>query len=589
MKTSRLLLLVLVVLSLVPILDTSSINQRTPQLVSDCLYLISILEKTVDYAIEHDYRGEYVAHIMLNTPVNPRIQDLHKKAYKLILSYYMVLNATKPSLEQLRGLLNEIDVIESYASKLQECSHRREVAIAVATRIKLKFISLKSQLEYLLELYSGIRELIAVNIVEKTYEPGDFIEVSVNTTCSIISASLVYKNFIIETANFTCNENGECRALLRIPPASSIYEIIEKGFRGITKFTIVIQAVCSNSELQVYRFIEAKYDYPRVTIEAPSIVTRGSFFNITVNTTSGLELTGVLIVKNNMNEYPLVNVTITSTPREYQLHADKPFFTTGRNVLKLCVNASEKTLPYCFERAIIIEPKYPSVSVRSTPTSITWTGSFPVYITSSEGEYNVYVYLNNVLVAEYRILGTGVISVNSGVLPLSVFNLTVIIRDPSGVFDDYIYSAEITCVNMLILLIVIFSGSFFTVIIRDHEKILILSLRTSSVRVARGVKREVPEILKSILKPYMSGVKSRIVELYYTLLEKLGIRFPHHYETLREHYSEVVKSTTKKSTVREILWRILRLVEEDLYSKRKPRLEEAEELYGDVLSVIEKT
>jgi len=127
------------------------------------------------------------------------------------------------------------------------------------------------------------------------------------------------------------------------------------------------------------------------------------------------------------------------------------------------------------------------------------------------------------------------------------------------------------------------------VVMREHEKIFTLSLRTSSVRVARRVKREIPEILKSILKPYASGVKSRIAELYYTLLGKLGVRLPHHYETLREHYIEVVKPTTKKSVVREILWRILRLVERDLYSKRKPRLEEAEELYEGVLSAIEET
>ena len=589
MKTSRLLLLVLVALSLVPVLDTSGTNQRTPQPVSDCLYLISILEKAIDYAIERDYTGEYIVRVMLDTPVNPRIQDLHKKAYQLILGYYVVLNTTKPSLEQLRDLLSEIDVIESYASKLQDCSHEKGAAIAVATRIKLKLTSLKSQLEYLLELYSEIRELIAVNVVEKTYEPGDFVEVSVNTTCSVISALLVYRNLIIETANFTCSGNGECRALLRIPPASSVHEVIDRGTRGTTKFTIVIQAVCSDSELRVYRFIEARYDYPRVTIDAPPLITRGDFFNVTVNTTSGLELTGVLLVRNNVGEYPLVNVTITSTPREYQLHADKPFFTTGRNVLRLCVNASEKTLPYCFEKAIVVEPKYPSVGVRSTLTSITWTGSLPVYITSEGGGYDVYIYLNSVLVAESRVSGTRVINVNSGVLPLSVLNLTVIIRDPSGVFDDYVYSVEVTCVNMLTLLIVIFSGSFLTVVMREHEKIFTLSLRTSSVRVARRVKREIPEILKSILKPYASGVKSRIAELYYTLLGKLGVRLPHHYETLREHYIEVVKPTTKKSVVREILWRILRLVERDLYSKRKPRLEEAEELYEGVLSAIEET
>jgi hypothetical protein len=104
------------------------------------------------------------------------------------------------------------------------------------------------------------------------------------------------------------------------------------------------------------------------------------------------------------------------------------------------------------------------------------------------------------------------------------------------------------------------------------------------MRVISRVKREVSGLLESVLKPYVLGLGSRVAELYYTLLRKLGIRLPHQYETLREHYAEAISSITRKNTIRELLWRILVLTERDLYSQRKPRIEDVEKLYKGVLS-----
>jgi hypothetical protein len=591
-KASRALVLVIVVVVsiLTPIL-VGSTGYRAPQPVSDCSYLLTILEKTIDYALVPDYRGEYIAQVIVNTPVNPNLQELHRKSYRVILNYYAVLNETSTlELEKLRGLLGEVDVVKDYAIKLRECS-RGIGAVTVMTRIEEKINTLKSRLENLIVLYSESAGLVSVNITEKVYSPGDEVPILVyvnNNTCSIRDALLLYRDIIIETDNFTCSESSECSALLHIPLANSVQGIIEGSTGEPTKFTIAVRATCGSRDLVVYRFIIAKYDIPRVTINIPLVVTRGDLLNITVNTTSGLELTGVLLVKNTMGEKYLLNITVNNTPSVYQVHVDKPLFTIGNNVLRFCVNASEKTLSHCFEKAIRVQPKYPNVSVKTVLTSITWTGETPVYITSDSGEYIVLVYLNRVLVAESRVSNTKTINVNSGIFPLSVSNLTVIIRDPSGVYDDYVYSSVIMSINTSTLLVVIFAGSILTIILREHERVFILSLRTSSVRAARGVKRGVPKALRSILRPYTHLVKSHILELYYQLLGKLRIRLPHHYETLREHYYEAIESTTKKSLLRELLWRILRLAERDLYSRRRPRIEEAEELYEGVLSAIEE-
>lgn len=585
MKTTKLLLLAVVILTLlIPILEVSGTIQRAPQPISDCSYLISMLEKTVNYTTTLDYRGEYIAHVMLETPVDAPLQDLHRKTYEFILDYYKVISNTNPPVERLRDLLRRAGIVWEYTRKLRGCSRGVE---AVETHIRGMLSTLEFQLENLIVLYSESTGLITIDMLEKVYEPNEEVplQIYMSEMCSIVNALLLFEDSIIKTTNFTCGNSKECSATLKVPPASSIQNLVEGD---IVKYTIIIRAICEGKELRIYRFIEVKYEYPQITINAPQTITRGELFNITIIAKGELDLPGILLVKNVKGEFPLRNITVTSTTQVYQLHIDKSFFTTGINILKLCVNASEKTLPYCFERGIIVQPRYPSVSIKTILTSITWTGSIPIYITIESGEYVAYIYLNGILVAESRITSTSTIMVSSGVSPLSVLNLTVVIRDPSDVYDDYTYSAIITSINMLTLLATLFAGLILTTILREHEKFFILTLRTSSVHVTRGVKSEVPGVLKDILKPYVLGLKSHILDLYYTLLRKLRVRLPQYYETLREHYFEVVKSATKKTLIRELLWRLLMLAERDLYSIRKPRLEEAEELYEGVLSANEE-
>ena len=567
------------------LLVVSAIVERTPQPISDCAYLILILEKTINYTTTLDYTGELVARIMLNTPIDPSLQALHRRVYKLIIDYYSTINSTSLSVDLLRDIYRGIDTVVEYMGKLQACSQSPEVA-AVRTRIELKLRDLKLRLEELITLYSTSLQQVLVYIPEKIYEPGEEVSVRVvllNNTCSVNTASLIYRDFLIETSNFNCN-GVECVTFLRVPLASNVQNILE---RGVVKYTINIRGMCSGVEFKIYRFLSSHYEYPQLIIETSTTITRGSILNITVYTTSSDFLSGVLLVKNTAGEILLMNISVTNTPREYRLLADKPYFTTGLNILKLCVNATEKTLPYCLEKSIIVEPKYPSVSVKTFSTSITLTSNIPLYITSaSEAAYIVQVYLNNRLVAESSISGRDMktIMVNSGFYPFSIVNLTVIIKDLGGVFDDYVYSTLVVSLNMSTLLVILVGGSALIVLLREYERSFILSLRTSSIRVASRVKREVSSILKSILEPYMLGLGSRVAELYYTLLRKLGIRLPHHYETLREHYSEAVVLVTRKSLIKELLWQILVLSERDLYSQKKPRIEDAEKIYKGVLS-----
>ena len=578
-------LLVLIALLLSALLVSCEVA-RNPQPISECTYLITVLENTVNYAVNLDRKGEFLASIMLSTPVDPGLQSLHRQAYKLILDYYSAMNSSSPSIDTLRKIYRGVDTLSEYTIKLQGCS-KTTGAVAVATRIKQRLEGLKTKLLDLITLYSTGFNDILVQIPEKTFEPGEYVLVQVtlkSSTCRVNTASLTYNEVVLESSGFSCS-GSECTAYLRIPPANIIQGIVQEG---VVKYSIVVQGVCSGVDLRIYKFIDSTYTYLHVYIDAPPVVTRGDILKLTVYSNSG-ELTGVLLVKNSTGETPVLNITITTSPREYLLQVNKPLFTTGLNVLKICVNATEKSFHRCSEKPIIVQPRIPEVFVETTSISITWTGSIQVYVSNvNDSEYVMQAYLNSKLVFESRINNAGVLTVYSNLLPLTVANLTVIIRDPRGVFDEYTYTVQVVSLNMSTLLLLLIGGSALTVILREHEKLFILSLRTRGIRGAKRVGGEVLTVFKSILEPYVLGLGSRIAKLYYNLLRKLGIKPPQHYETLREHYSEVIAPSTRSVSLRNILWQLLLLSERDMYSRRKPSLREAEELYKGALSGLKE-
>jgi hypothetical protein len=95
-------------------------------------------------------------------------------------------------------------------------------------------------------------------------------------------------------------------------------------------------------------------------------------------------------------------------------------------------------------------------------------------------------------------------------------------------------------------------------------------------------------VFDELLTPYVLGLGSRIAAIYYDLVRKIARRLPQPSETLREHFEFVVAPLIKSRRSRELLQRLLQLVERDLYSSSKPEFGEAIELYEGVLSSVEE-
>ena len=98
-------------------------------------------------------------------------------------------------------------------------------------------------------------------------------------------------------------------------------------------------------------------------------------------------------------------------------------------------------------------------------------------------------------------------------------------------------------------------------------------------RAARKVKVErYKEFLRIVVKP------SRLAKIYYAIVRSFGFGSPMPSETLREHFSRVSRGRGFGGKIKDLLFRLMVLVEMDLYSRKKPPVEEAEKIAREIRS-----
>jgi len=580
----------MIALLVVSLLVVEASAQHSPPPITDCTYLLVILEKAIGYVVMGLPEGEYIAYIMMGTPVAPTISDIHIKSYRALLSYYSIMKNTVDSniVQKIYEFYQSIDLVAEYARKLQSCCQDPGSAYAIRARIDSYLKELKNNIENMLTWYSTRYEYVEVYLEDKVYEPGETIPIYVkilNKTCSPKSAVLTYINTVFNAEEFICIESI-CNAVLRAPPAYSVKDYIGSG---IAKFNLVVKISCLDGDIRVYRFVNVEYLYPQVVIDVPTAVLRGDTVNVTLYS-EGEAVNGVLMAKNSVNVSVIANATIGSTPSKFKLLVEKPYFIPGINILKLCVNATEKTLPQCFEKPIIVKPRYPKVEARVLPLHISWDGGVQLVVTNhGDRPLKVRVYANNRLTALTEIAPLNTISlyVYRSLLPLSLGDIAVYVEDSLMLYDTYIYTSSFTVLNLSITIAIIVGGLATTILLREYEKMFTLYLAVGGAfRRARGVVEAVPDIVKDLLKPYVLGLGSSIAQLYYSLVKRFT-RLPLYNETLREHYRAAVLSVIKSMRGKGLLWRLLLLAEKDMYSREKPRFEEAKKLYESVV-VAEK-
>ena len=551
--------------------------------VDDCTYLLAVLEKTLNLLNTNPGEAIDIVNKMMKTNIAPALADPHRKTYETLIKLYRVLSLGNYSdTRDVYELYIGIDSIADYVNRLKSCSRDRDAVTAIATKIRLTLDELRSEVEMLMYRVAMLRGYISLRIEVKVYEPEEAIPIEIdilNNSCIPRTASLILSGTTFSYNVFTCI-NSSCYTSLKTPSTTQVKNYVNPG---INRIAVVIKVQCLGREVRVYRFINVMYRYPEVVLEIPSVVKRGNYIDIAIHSKDYVE--GILYVKNSTAEVPIKKIVLNTTSIHIALRVDKPIFSTGINIVKLCVNATQKTLPKCFEKTVFVEPRYPRIEVETSSTQLTLFGKATLFLVNRDNATliaSIYVGGRNTYTVY---LGPGeekVISTSINIMPIYLEDVKIVVRDIQNYYDIYIYTASITVANISILLSLPILGLVVVTVVNEYEKVFIATIATNMLRSFRKAV-EITTTIRTSVKPYILGLGSRIAELYYSVVKKFS-RLPHDSETLREHYRYALTPVIKSTYVKELLWRFLVLVEKDLYSRYRQDIEEAKKIAKDILS-----
>ncbi|MEM4831526.1 MAG: hypothetical protein QW740_03745 [Sulfolobales archaeon] len=545
----------------------------------DCLFLLAILDRVLEYAASGNHDGMLLASYMLNASAPRDIRAIHEKVYRLVLDYFTAITLENNiSIHKLRKLLNELSEAQAYIDKLSRCSHDPEGAKALRVRASSTLNALGSSINRLVEDFAhrACGEFsYELSPMVSTYSPGDKITVSVKSEVSEVRVELYTWPQLQPLAQSPPCVGRNCSLEVEIPGAKSL---VERGIAVdlVSHFALVARVGGSTCFLGLLR---VSYLMPSLVVDVPTVVRKGRNASIEIRAGETYEVTAYL------NNAPVYSGIVDSSGVRLELSTLERPVRTGPNTLRVCVNATTRTLPHCFQSVFVVEPRYPEVSVYVPKVSVSWLGYITISLVNKESVVvDGAVSVNGLRVYRGLLESSTLtaIAVFTGYLPIQRVVVEARFRATAGDYDEAVVRYEVICVSILPLIALASAALAAPLLVSGAESSFIVAIR-SRLREVR-VTRRVYKSLAKVLEPYALGLGSSIASLYYSLLRKLEVRPPLYQETLREHFSSTIESSQLRVGVKKLLWVFLTLVERDLYSRRKPEYEEARKLYRGVLS-----
>lgn len=568
---------------LVALLMLAAYQVQAPALSSssntDCLYLLELMDIVLDYAIKGDTNGELMSHYLLESAVPTELRSLHVNAYRAVLNYYSILRGVEGSLSTSLPRLAQVNLehIESYANRLAGCSRDREGARAILASINSKIRRLEefafqiTKFHYVNQTGEGYYILQLKDL----YLPYEAVELVVSKELQPGSVEVYTYPDHVKISDFKPAEINEthCKFTVDLPSAFTI-EMLHSTIAQEVPLALYLRLV--NGSYRPVALLKVQYGLPNIQLDFPRAIKYSEPLNITL--VSDRLYNATLYFNNFKFAAMLLRPGMTHISLDYS----SLNYTFGLNRVKLCVNATRETLSRCFDRPVYIEPLYPRVKVVAENVSIAWLG-YAALLIRNEDAGDVRVTVIDLSPKTLFLAGGEMqeVEIYSGFLPIQVVNLRVVVEPTNEVYSTLEQSLSVIAINVPALILLTVASVLVVPSVAGHERSFTLAFTSALGKAQRASPSTKAPLKSGILKPHELGLNSRIAELYYTLLRKLKLRLPLLSETLREHYTATLGLTPEK--LREKLWRLLLLVERDLYSSKKPAYKEAEGLYSGVL------
>jgi hypothetical protein len=581
------LLLVVLAAILTPYLTSAS----EPELV-DCSNLLILLDKSLRAVEEGEPSAYQMIQSIGSASIPGDVGNLHKNSYDLLLRYYnLSARAIGETLtrEEARRMLSELselysklpDVISQYVNRLAACAHDPGLSNSLRTSISLSVKRISDELipsltQIVFSKYLTSNGLIDVRLGKEVYASGELVEFEVilgGPALTLSSASLYTWPDLrfVEYANITSLGEGRYAGFLRTPSA----EFVKTPTRSEGVFMLIITARnASSGESYVnYEILKVVYRVPKVWVECPATIYRGdsieldlysdNYYNATVE--FGDVLVGYLSLAPGLTRYYVNTSTLN--------------LSVGVSLLKVSVRPTQDSAGLTITKPVMVLPRIPKARIVFPEIFFTGDGFLTILLInedSEESQLSVKVYVGGALRGEYTLSDVLVARVFVGFFPAFLTNLNVVVESTQHLKEPYLYQRQIFVVNPVTTLLMGLASIFLIVLISSKERSFMIFIKGNVVGGKTSVRRVVREVSSYLTSPYL--ISSRIAELYYATLRKLGIPLPKVTETLREHFSRAGLS----GFLRDTLWKLLIITEKDLYSSKKQDYRKAVELAEEV-------
>ena len=567
------------------------VSAAEPELV-DCSNLLILLDKSLRAVEEGEPSAYQMIQSIGSASIPGDIGNLHKSSYELLRRYHNIFTRvvnetlTKEEAQRMLKELSELysklpDLINQYTSRLSACAHDPGLSNSLRTSISLSVKKISDELipsltQIIFSKYLTLNGLIDVRLGKGIYTPGELVEFEVtlrDATLTLSTASLhTWPDLrFIEYANITSLGEGRYVGFLQTPSAASVKTPTRSG--GAFVLIITTRNVSSNENYVSYEILKVVYRVPRVWVEGPASIHRGDFIELNLYSDNYYNATVELgdVVVDYLSLVPGLT--------RYHFNTSLLNLTVGVSLIKISIHPTRDSIGLTITKPVVVLPRIPKVRIVLPEIFFTSDGFLTILLINDDPEENqlsVKVYTSDALIGEYMLNDVLVARVFVGFFPAFFTNLNVVVESTQHLKEPYPYQQQVFVVNPVTTLLMGLASIFLIVLISNKERSFMVFIRGNVVGGKTSIRRVAREVSSYFTSPYL--ISSRIADLYYATLRRLGIPLPKVTETLREHFNRVSLSGFPRNT----LWKLLVITEKDLYSSKKQDYRKALELAEEV-------
>lgn len=554
----------------------------------DCAYLLWLLELSLrdlnqirrvdETVLPHLFNASPAIPVELSILYNRSVTQLYSLGLVITALHYGLELVPRDSVTLLLNTLQEDlpDTLNTFTARLSSCSHDPALAATYRVRIRLELEKLFSSTIPRV-VNESFRELllnpdIFYGETKEVYRPGEAIRLRVMVSDTTGAEVVVVSWPTLKVVSRLTPEatDGGMFVHFSVPSLKEArflnLPLVRVGGEYHLKLAILLR---EGGVVRAGLPISVKYEPPHLTIDCPQIVAFNEVLTIKVNSA------GYYNATIRVDGKPILNTTIQPGSNIYMLEPGMLNYSRGLLSVSIKVFEGEGTVGREYLCGVLVE--FPvAIQVAIPELVLTASGSIEATLLVRNRSNQGYLLLIKAggytlpLVSSHCTEGCS-LKIPSGAMPIAPLRIQVILALGDGV---PLYEKEVAVVNISMLLLLALLLVLASPLLSRIEVGIALFLP----RLPRGAEpRNGAE--ENQLPTGFTRIKSRVATLYLRVLRRLRIPLPSPSETLREHFYYRVAPLLK---LRDVLWRMLRLAEQDLYSRSKPRYEDALELLRKV-------